>query len=48
MKKKTSDAFAEEALKSINTYLQGLENILKSKMVQLTPDDRKKFGKLGK
>jgi hypothetical protein len=46
--KKLQIAFTEEEIKSINAYFQGLENILKSKMIQLTPQESKKFGKLGK
>jgi hypothetical protein len=35
--KKLQIAFTEEEIKSINAHLQGLEDILKSKMIQLTP-----------
>jgi len=46
--KKLQIAFTEEEIKSINAYFQGLEDILKSKMIQLTPEDSKKYGRLGK
>ena len=46
--KKLQIAFTEEEIKSINAHLQGLEDILKSKMIQLTPEDSRKYGKLGK
>jgi hypothetical protein len=41
-------AFTEEEIKSLNVHLQAAEDILKSKMIQLTKEDVKKYSKLGK
>ena len=46
--KKLQIAFTEEEIKALNAHFQGLEDILKGKMIQLTPEDSKKFGRLGK
>jgi hypothetical protein len=46
--RKLQIAFTEEEIKSINAHFQGLEDILKSKMIQLTPEESRKYGRLGK
>ena len=39
--------FTEQELKEFDAHLDGLENIFKNKVVQLTPKESQRYGKLG-
>jgi len=47
MEKKFQVVFTEEEKRNLSAYLKGIEEILKDKVIQLTPEDCQYYGKLG-